>query len=152
MNDKYDLLENAELKRNPFDIPEGYFDSVENNVREKIRISKLAENDWIEKLKPAFVMGIMFLAISGFGILASRITEKMGYRESYSDNPIFALIDEGYIDSGFIYEIYTEVDVRNVLYNSLENSSGLDAEIEFAVESSLTQEELVEYLLERTRQ
>lgn len=151
MNSKKDILEDAGLKRNPFEVPEGYFDTLEDKVRNRIQSQQTRENVWIAKLKPAFVMGIMFLVIAGFGLLASKITAKMYPDVPAQENTIYALIDEGWLDSGFIYNLYDEIDIQEALTNSLESLSGMETEIGQTVESSLTQEELMEYLFEADR-
>lgn len=59
MND----LEN--INRNPFTVPDGYFESLEDRVRDRIRRPASPAIKFATKVKPAFMLALMFGAIAG---------------------------------------------------------------------------------------
>lgn len=97
MNNKSKKLN--ELKghsKNPFSVPEGYFNDFPTKVQERI-ISETEEYSWFAKLigymKPQFALGFMIIAFGIIGytavnfILSNKVSEK-------EDNNLFTRIIE----------------------------------------------------------
>lgn len=66
MNEKKDILEQLRNSRGGFSVPEGYFDTVEDRVREKISNPR-AENPVWAVAKPALLLSCMFVLILAIG-------------------------------------------------------------------------------------
>lgn len=148
MNENRNILDDARLKEFPFRAPTGYFDSLEDRLRESVkgdgkRISKEVIVLWV---KPAILLCAMFLIIAGLGLGASKLTGLLYHDPLTDSDPIFALIEEGYLDSRFIYSLYDEIDLEEGLNNLLEDMDGVDREVEETVERYIKEEELIEYL------
>ncbi len=113
-------LKNPQLKRNPFSVPDGYFDSMEENVREAISSEKEtaeAPPKGIALLKPAFVMAAMFLIVAGLGLGVSQLTDMMytPQEQEETSEGIYALIEEGYLEHDFIDDYYAEINFDEIL-------------------------------------
>ena len=59
-----------DITPNPFTVPDGYFESLEDRVRERIHRPATPFATFVMKAKPAFMMALMFAVIAGFGWLA----------------------------------------------------------------------------------
>ncbi len=64
-----DILDNKDLKKNPFTLPQGYFTQMEDNVREKIHSEHAIERggSLISQLRTYTAMLAMFLLLFGVG-------------------------------------------------------------------------------------
>lgn len=80
MSDKNNILEREGLKNNPFSVPEGYFDTVEDMVRERIRTPE--KRGPMSILKPALLLACMFGIIFGIGYGALSLTGTINQEES----------------------------------------------------------------------
>ncbi len=134
------------MTNNPFTVPDGYFESLEDRVRERIHRPAGPFASFVIKAKPAFMMALMFGAIAGLGWIASKITPLLYDSPLESDDPIMAMIEEGYLESSFIYAYYDEIDVDSAFTYSLENTVDIEGEIMEDLEATLTEEDIWEYL------
>lgn len=57
-----------------------------------------------------------------------------------------AMIEDGYLESSFIYAYYDEIDIDNAFTYYLEDNVTIDGEIEEYLEASLTEEDLLLYM------
>ena len=115
-----------DITPNPFTVPDGYFESLEDRVRERIHRPATPFATFVMKAKPAFMMALMFAVIAGFGWLASKVTPLLYEDPLESDDPIMA--------EAFTY--------------SLENTVTIEGEVEEELEATLTEEDILEYLEE----
>lgn len=138
--------EKDHIKRNPFTVPEGYFEGLEDRIRERIAEPAAEKTGFLPKVKPAFMLALMFGIIAGFGYIVSKVTGLLYTDPVESGDPIMAMIEEGWIESSFIYAYSDEIDVENELTCYLENSVTIDEEVAEGIEESLTEEEIIEYL------
>ena len=113
-----------DITRNPFTVPDGYFESLEDRVRERIHRPATPFATFVMKAKPAFMMALMFAVIAGFGWLA------------------------GYLESSFIYAYSDEIDLDEAFTYSLENTVTIEGEVEEELEATLTEDDILEYLEE----
>ena len=88
------------------------------------------------------MLALMFGAISGLGWIASKITPLLYDSPLESDDPIMAMIEEGYLESSFIYAYYEEIDVDSAFTYSLENTVDIEGEIMEDLEATLTEEDI----------
>ncbi len=146
MTENRDILDDKKLKEFPFKIPAGYFDSLEDRIRESAGNSGVSGKTVIMWIKPAVLLCAMFLIIAGLGLAASKLTGLLYHDPLASEDPIFALIEEGYLDSRFIYSHYDEIDLNEELSNMLEDTDGLENTVRTAVEQSIKEEELIEFI------
>ena len=148
-----------DINRNPFTVPDGYFESLEDRVRERIHRPATPFATFVMKAKPAFMMALMFAVIAGFGWLASKVTPLL-YEDPLesddpimadpleSDDPIMAMIEEGFLESSFIYAYSDEIDLDEAFTYSLENTVTIEGEVEEELEATLTESDILEYLEE----
>lgn len=73
MKDTKNILEQEALKQSPFTVPEGYFATVEDRVRERIAAPARTSRLWMV-LKPAITVAAMFLIIFGIGYATLSLT------------------------------------------------------------------------------
>ena len=124
---------------NPFTVPEGYFAELEDRLREVALSPEAQSVGWLAKVKPAF--GV----IAGFGWIVSRITGLLYTDPMESEDPITAMIEEGWLESSFIYAYSDEIDVDEALVNSLENTVTMDEDLSEDIEALLTEEDIIRY-------
>lgn len=77
MKDTKNILEQASLKQAPFTVPEGYFLTVEDRVRERIAKPEGRTRLWTV-LKPGMAVAAMFLIIFGIGYATLSLTGTLG--------------------------------------------------------------------------
>lgn len=135
-----------DMKNNPFTVPDGYFSTIEDRVRERIHAPRTPFNTFIMRVKPAFMLALMFGVIAGFGYIVSKVTGLIYTDPRESMDPIMAMIEDGWLESSFIYAYSEEIDVEDAFNNSLENTVTIDDELSEDIASSLTEEDIIEYL------
>jgi hypothetical protein len=129
MSDKNNILDRRELKCNPFSVPEGYFDTVEDVVRE--RISTPEKSGFAAILKPALLLACMFGIIFGIGYGALSLTGTL----NKEDKAITAeSAEEYYINSRLIDHFAADMAEQD--------------DDEQAVSSELGEEEIISFLSE----
>lgn len=77
MKETKNMLEQDSLKQSPFTVPEGYFGSVEDRVRERIAKPAKSSRLWTV-LKPGIAVAAMFLIIFGLGYATLSLTGTLG--------------------------------------------------------------------------
>ena len=87
------------IHNNPFTVPEGYFAELEDRLREVALSPEAQSVGWLAKVKPAMMLALMFGVIAGFGWIVSKITGLLYTDPVESDDPITAMIEEGWIES-----------------------------------------------------
>jgi hypothetical protein len=133
------------IHNNPFTVPEGYFAELEDRLREVALAPEPQSVGWLAKVKPAMMLALMFGVIAGFGWIVSKITGLLYTDPVESDDPITAMIEEGWIESSFIYAYSDEIDVEEALINSLENTVTMDEELSESIEALLSEEDIIRY-------
>ena len=133
------------IHNNPFTVPEGYFAELEDRLRDVALSPEAQSVGWLAKVKPAMMLALMFGVIAGFGWIVSKITGLLYTDPVESDDPITAMIEEGWIESSFIYAYSDEIDVEEALINSLENTVTMDEELSESIEALLSEEDIIRY-------
>lgn len=113
---KQSILDNPSLKENPFRVPQGYFSSIEESVKEKIHAPQTRFEKWWTVAKPSLVLAASFalLVCIGYGVFSlTPILDKSGL--GMDDDGFTALMEEGYIDNTFVDYIYDEIELKNKL-------------------------------------
>lgn len=107
MNEHRNILEDPSLKHNPFSMPEGYLESLEDAMHEQIATEEKPSGGFIAVLKPALLLAAMFalIFVMGYGVLSLTDTTHP-HREV---EPSIALLEEGLVESSFI-DFYEESD------------------------------------------
>ena len=67
MKNNNDILQREEFRQNPFTVPEGYFASLEDTLRDKVFATEKKPAAFIGVLKPALMMACSFAVIFGLG-------------------------------------------------------------------------------------
>ena len=77
MKETKNILEQDSLRQAPFTVPEGYFATVEDRVRERIAKPARSSRLWTV-LKPGIAVAAMFLIIFGLGYATLSLTGTLG--------------------------------------------------------------------------
>ncbi len=129
-----DILENPGLKRNPYSVPEGYFAEMEDKVRAAVNPEYVEAPKGLAMFKPALLLAVMFAVIGGLGLGVAKMTDVLyNPAQGTSVDGIYALIEEGYVESDFLYDYYVDLD--------------LDHALGARVEESLSAEDIEEYII-----
>ena len=112
MKNNIDILQKEEFKQNPFNVPEGYFASLEDSLRDKVFVTEKKPAGFVGVLKPALMMACSFAVILGlgYGILSmtGSLSSQMSQMSEYDEiaaavenlNPaLFEYLDELDFDS-----------------------------------------------------
>jgi hypothetical protein len=67
MKNNNDILQRDEFRQNPFTVPEGYFASLEDSLRDKVFATEKKPAGFVGVLKPALMMACSFAVILGLG-------------------------------------------------------------------------------------
>ena len=67
MNNNNDILQRNEFRQSPFTVPEGYFASLEDSLRDKVLVTGKMPAGFVGVLKPALMMACSFAVILGIG-------------------------------------------------------------------------------------
>lgn len=151
MKDFKDILEEKKLKENPFGVPQGYFESMRQEVMEKISATpvyvpeKEEPATFMTYFKPAFALAAVFAIVFGMGYGAMYITgtaqdeeTQLQAQQTLEENATFAR---------------TEISEDELIYligDTLENlyaQESSDASIDI-VEPEINKEEIEQYLID----
>lgn len=151
MKDFKDILEEKKLKENPFGVPQGYFESMRQEVMEKISATpvyvpeKEEPATFMTYFKPAFALAAVFAIVFGMGYGAMYITgtaqdeeTQLHAQQTLEENATFA---------------GTEISEDELIYligDTLENlyaQESSDASIDI-VEPEINKEEIEQYLID----
>lgn len=107
MNEHRNILEDTSLKHNPFSMPEGYLERLEDAMHEQIAAETRPHNAFVAVFKPALLLAAMFALIfaMGYGVLS--LTDATHPHKAAE--PSIALVEEGFVESSFI-DFYEESD------------------------------------------
>lgn len=107
MKNNNDILQRDEFRQNPFMVPEGYFASLEDSLRDKVFATEKKPAVFAGVLKPALMMACSFAVIFGVGYgilsmtggLSSQKTQMSAYDEIAAavenmDPAMFEYLDE----------------------------------------------------------
>lgn len=100
MKNKFDI-ENQRLRQNPYTVPEGYFEALQDTVSEKISAGK-RENGMLKVLKPqlALVSVFAFVFLLGYGVF--KIFPAQSSLQDKSLKSKYSLLEEYQLKSSFI--------------------------------------------------
>jgi len=137
-------LESAEMKKIPFSVPEGYLESVEERLRQRITESEPKERKAgiLRTLKASLTLAASFLLVAAMGWGVMRLTnlhqEKIAAKTEVELNEDGSLLLDSLINKYSaieIAEIYRNAQIAD--YKVIEDYSLTDEEIE-AVEEYIT--------------
>ena len=124
-NMEKDILHNSELKKNPYGLPDGYFDTLKKDLIKCSEPQKVVPISIWARLAPMLAMAATFALLVAAGTFYLRnsaatpgLTEEDWYvfSDQYSDFAIYESGSEQYADLGMDdediieYLIYTGVD------------------------------------------
>ena len=82
-----EILENRDLKEFPFNISDGYFASLEERVRERIKGEQVGKRSIWTILKPSFALAAAFIAVMAIGgIILKYSTNLVSEEEVIAEN------------------------------------------------------------------
>lgn len=151
MKDFKDILEKERLKENPFGTPQGYFESMRQEVMEKISASpvyvpeKEEPATFMTYFKPAFALAAVFAIVFGMGYGAMYMTGTVQDEETQLQAQ--QTLEENATFAG------TEISEDELIYligDTLENlyaQESSDASIDI-VEPEINKEEIEQYLID----
>lgn len=127
-----DDISESELKRNPFQAPEGYFENLTPRVMESVRGSKEKPQsptiNWWRVLMPGLGFTAMVLAVWFF--TSPRPTDSLSFDQVLASMTVEELDD------------FAEFETEELLAYGLVTSDDVN------IESNFTEEELIDYLLD----
>ena len=150
MKDFKDILEEKKLKENPFGVPQGYFESMRQEVMEKISATpvyvpeKEKPATFMTYFKPAFALAAVFAIVFGMGYGAMYMTGTVQDEETQLQAQ--QTLEENATFAG------TEISEDELIYligDTLENlyaQESSDASIDI-VEPEINKEEIEQYLI-----
>lgn len=126
-----ELKDFPRLKRlqgnNPFEAPEGYFDTLSSSIADKISEQSSHKPVAIFRLKPVLITGVVLIALLSSVLVFNHLQNNSNLASNKSNQEIDITCDE-LIASGY----YEELD-ENLLAESIvqePNQKNLDVEIE----------------------
>ncbi len=149
-----DILQRSSLKENPFGTPKGYFETMQQEVLEKISAMPVAPeyDDEVQEQEPAtfktyfvpaFSLAAMFGIIFGLGYGAMKLT---GTGEG-SGLPEQAVLSENIEEFEVPETELSEDDMMNILHISIEDLIAAQ-NAEYEIEVQIDDQEIEEYLIE----
>ena len=151
MKDFKDILEKERLKENPFGTPQGYFESMRQEVMEKISATpvyvpeKEEPATFMTYFKPAFALAAVFAIVFGMGYGAMYMTGTVQDEETQLQAQ--QTLEENATFAG------TEISEDELIYligDTLENlyaQESSDASIDI-IEPEINKEEIEQYLID----
>ena len=151
MKDFKDILEKERLKENPFGTPQGYFESMRQEVMEKISATpvyipeKEEPATFMTYFKPAFALAAVFAIVFGMGYGAMYITGTA--QEEDTQLQAQQALEENSTFPG------TEISEDELIYligDTLENlytQEGSESTVDI-VEPEINKEEIEQYLID----
>lgn len=114
-NNEMDILQRAEMRKIPFDAPDGYFENLEERLREKTLQTKPSGKwDWVKVLKASLALAASFLLVAGMGWGIMRLT-------SLKQNNTLAqseLTEEGNMMLDSLVNKFGAIEVVDIYHNS----------------------------------
>ena len=104
-----DILQNANLKENPFSVPQGYFSSVEEAVHQKIHKEEKV-NPLVSFFKTSIALASVFGIIFGLGYGAMYLTNTLDTNTSATQAPVYASNEEENTDEFTISASEEEIE------------------------------------------
>ena len=138
------MLEELKNRTRPFEVPTGYFSTVEDQVRERIAKPEKAPGSLMSALRTTLAMTCTFLMIfgMGYGVMALTGTMEAGNFPVEQDE-LATLIEQGYIKHDFIDYLYDEIDMEDIPH--LDNME-MDDELYRRFESEMSEMELMDHI------
>ena len=82
MKNNIDILQREEFKQNPFNVPEGYFATLEDSLRDKVFAPEKKPAGFVGVLKPALMMACSFAVILGLGYGILSMTGSFSHQQA----------------------------------------------------------------------
>lgn len=142
MND----LEDIKRRQRPFKVPEGYFSSIEDEVRERISVSEPSIHPLFSSLRSALALVCSFLLIFGVGYGVMALTGSMKDSLNSNQDTLSQLIDRGYIRYDFVDYLYDEISQEWFEKLSEDLSTSLPEEPLDNLEEYIPQEDLILFM------
>ena len=139
---KKEILDNPDLKKNPWSPPEEYFSTLEERVHLAIKEEEESTPSLISRLKPSLMLFLMFGIIVGVGYLSLKLTDALQKPSAIAEKDgIMALIENGYLKSSFIEEYYDEIDLGNLYSDAMQEIT-----FERIMDENLSEDEILDYI------
>ena len=104
-----DILQNANLKENPFSVPQGYFSSVEEAVHQKIHKEEKVD-PLVSFFKTSIALASVFGIVFGLGYGAMYLTDTLDTNTSANQAPVYASNEEENTDEFTISASEEEIE------------------------------------------
>ena len=117
--DMENLLERAQLKKIPFSAPEGYFDSLEERLRERTFQTKPEKKwgAWKGVLKAGLTLAASFLIVAGLGWGVMKLTNMSQNRMAVNTDSY--LTEEGNMMIDSLLNRFGAIEIADIYQNSL---------------------------------
>jgi hypothetical protein len=111
MKNNNDILQREEFRQNPFTVPEGYFASLEDSLRDKVFAAEKKPAAFVGILKPALMMACSFAVIFGLGYGILSMTGSFADKTQMSAYDEVAAAVENFNPA--LFEYLDEFDIEN---------------------------------------
>lgn len=132
MNNKPDILDNDSIRRNPFRMPEGYLQRLEENVHRRIASENSHSSLFWSKVKAPVMLAVTFGLIFGMGYGVMSITGTSNLKSSVPSDEVADILDHCSLPSSFIEDYYEEMaghDILEVPTSDIEITDEMESEI-----------------------
>lgn len=141
-----DILGRSSLKENPFGVPQGYFENMQQEVMDKIAATSVADEDiaqaepvtFLTYLKPAISLAAVFGIVFGLGYGTMKLTD------SYNNDIPESVLSE---TSSETSTGLSEDEIISILDISIDDLLTVQREEEIE-QIQINNEEIEEYLIE----
>lgn len=118
-NNDIDILQRAEMKQIPFTTPDGYFDTVEERLRERT-FQTQPDGKWgsfRRALRAGLTLAASFLLVAGMGWGIMKLTEIR--QDRIAANQQTELTEEGNMMLDSLVSRFGAIEVADVYHNSI---------------------------------
>ncbi len=137
-----ELLERAKMRKIPFSVPEGYFQSVEQRLQEKCFNTPVQKRGLlITSLKAGLTLAASFLIVAGLGWGVMRLTNNV-QQANLAENSQIQLSEEGQIVMDSLISKFGAIEVAEMYHYSntidIPETVGLTDEEYLAIEEYIS--------------
>ncbi len=136
-----ELLERAKMRKIPFSVPEGYFQSVEQRLQEKCFNTPVQKRGLlITSLKAGLTLAASFLIVAGLGWGVMRLTNNV-QQANLAENSQIQLSEEGQIVMDSLISKFGAIEVAEMYHYS--NTIDIPETVDLTDEEYLAIEEYI---------
>lgn len=142
MKKKKDILADEKMHSLPFVMPDGYVQSLENRIHERIYREPSPMSVFLLKAKAPAMLALTFAVIFGMGYGMLRLTGTAD-KSTESTDGIPQMLENCHLSSTFIEDYYDEISSETILSQS-QSTIEMTAELESEIINTITLDDILE--------